>query len=72
MIVKRLSSPPKNEKAKDEENVASTFGQGGALIYMLCGEQGRVMGYGASFQATSHKEFIENYVLDNLSKVQLK
>jgi len=44
MIVKRLSSPPKNEEAKDEENVASSSGEGGALIYMLFGEQGIILG----------------------------
>lgn len=44
MIVKPLSSPPKNEEAKDEENVASTSGEGGALKYMLFGERGRILG----------------------------
>jgi len=66
----RLSA--KNQEAKDEANVASTSRGGDTLICSLeSKEESWVLDSGASFHATSQKEFFRNYVLGNLSKVYL-
>jgi len=69
----QCKSAPKNQKARAEENVASTSGEvHDALICSLeSKDQSWVLDYGASFHATSHKEFFENYVPVNLGKVYL-
>lgn len=64
--------PAKNQEAKDEANVASTSGGGDALICSLeSKEESWVLDSGASFHATSQKEFFKNYVPGNLGKVYL-
>ena len=64
--------PPKNQEAKDEASFASTSDEGDALICSLeSKEESWVLDSGASFHATSQKEFFENYVPGNLGKVYL-
>ena len=65
-------SARKNQEAKDEANVASTSGGDDALICSLeSKEESWVLDSGASFHATSQKEFFKNYVPGNLGKVYL-
>jgi len=61
-----------NQEAKDEANVASTSGGGDTLICSLeSKEESWVLDSGASFHATSQKEFFRNYVPGDLGKVYL-
>ncbi|CAJ2639359.1 unnamed protein product [Trifolium pratense] len=63
----QCSLPRKNQQAKDEANVASTSGGGDTLICSLENkEESWVLDSGASFHATSQKEFFKNYVSGNL------
>jgi hypothetical protein len=64
--------PPKNQEVKDEANVASTSRGEDVLICSLENkEKSWVLDSGASFHATSQKEFFNNYVSGNLGKVYL-
>ncbi|CAJ2639216.1 unnamed protein product [Trifolium pratense] len=63
----QCSLPRKNQQTKDEANVASTSGGGDTLICSLENkEESWVLDSGASFHATSQKEFFKNYVSGNL------
>ncbi|WVZ02641.1 hypothetical protein V8G54_023447 [Vigna mungo] len=65
-------SARKNNEDKAEANVASTSRGEDALICSLENkEEFWVLDSGASFHATSQKEFFENYVPENLGKVYL-
>ena len=65
-------SASKSQEAEDEANIASTSGGGDALICSLeSKEESWVLDSGASFHATSQKQFFENYVPGNLDKVYL-
>ncbi|WVZ04864.1 hypothetical protein V8G54_018210 [Vigna mungo] len=67
-----VESARKNHEDKAEANVASTSGGEDALICSLGNkEEPWVLDSGASFHATSQKEFFENYVPGNLGKVYL-
>ncbi|WVZ00646.1 hypothetical protein V8G54_026715 [Vigna mungo] len=62
----------KNHEDKAEANVASTSGGEDALICSVENkEESWVLDSGASFHATSQKEFFENYVPGNLGNVCL-
>lgn len=64
--------PRKNQEAKDEANVALTSEGGDTLICSLeSKDESWVLDSGASFHATSQKEFFKNYVSGNLGKVYL-
>lgn len=64
--------PPKNQEVKDEANIASTSRGEDTLICSLENkEEYWVLDSGASFHATSQKEFFNNYVSGNLGKVYL-
>ncbi|WVZ14797.1 hypothetical protein V8G54_012363 [Vigna mungo] len=68
----QCKSARKNHEDKAEVNVASTSGGEDALICSLENkEESWVLDSGASFHATSQKEFFENYVPGNLGKVYL-
>ncbi|MCI53041.1 hypothetical protein A2U01_0074287, partial [Trifolium medium] len=68
----QCKSPPKNKEAKDEANVASTSGEGDALICSLeSKEESWALDSEASFHANSQKKFFENYVPGNLGKIYL-
>lgn len=68
----QCKSAPKNQEAKAEANVTSTSGGDDALICSLeSKEESWVLDSGASFHATSQKEFFERYVPGNLGKVHL-
>ena len=68
----QCKSARKNQEAKDEANIASTSGGDDALICSLeSKEEFWVLDSGASFHATSQREFFENYVPGNLGKVYL-
>ncbi|WVZ16376.1 hypothetical protein V8G54_009358 [Vigna mungo] len=68
----QCKSARKNHEDKAEANVASTSGGEDALICSLENkEESWVLDSGASFHATSQKEFFENYVPGNLGKVYL-
>uniref|UniRef100_A0A803KNZ1 Uncharacterized protein n=1 Tax=Chenopodium quinoa TaxID=63459 RepID=A0A803KNZ1_CHEQI len=65
-------STPKNQEVKAEANVTSTVERDDALICSLeSKEESWVLDFGASFHATSKKEFFEKYVYGNLRKVYL-
>ncbi|BBH07646.1 Toll-Interleukin-Resistance domain family protein [Prunus dulcis] len=62
-------SAPKDHEAKAEANVTSTSGGDDALICSLeSNEESWVLDSGASFHATSQKQFFERYVPGNLGK----
>ncbi|WVY99055.1 hypothetical protein V8G54_031206, partial [Vigna mungo] len=66
----QCKSARKNHEDKAEANVASTSRGEDALICSLENkEESWVLDSGASFHATSQKEFFENYVPGNLGKV---
>ena len=68
----QCKSVRKNQEAKDEANVTSTSGRDDALICSLeSKEESWVLDSGASFHATSQKEFFERYVPGNFGKVYL-
>nr|KYP42874.1 Retrovirus-related Pol polyprotein from transposon TNT 1-94 [Cajanus cajan] len=68
----QCKNAPKNQEAKAEANIASTSGRDDALICSLeSKEESWVLDSGASFHATSQREFFENYVPGNLGKVYL-
>ncbi|WVY97343.1 hypothetical protein V8G54_029494 [Vigna mungo] len=68
----QCKSAQKNHEDKAEANVASTSRGEDALICSLENkEESWVLDSGASFHATSQKEFFENYVPGNLGKVYL-
>ena len=65
----QCKSARKNQEAKDEASVASTSGEDDVLICSLeSKEESWVLDSGASFHATSQREFFENYVPGNLGK----
>ena len=68
----QCKSAPKDKQVKAEANVTSTSGGDDALICSLeSKEESWVLDSGASFHATSQKEFFEKYVPGNLGKVYL-
>lgn len=68
----QCKSAPKKQEAKEEANVASTSRKDDALICSLeSKEESWVLDSGASFHATSQKEFFEKYVPGKFGKVYL-
>ncbi|BBG97541.1 disease resistance family protein / LRR family protein [Prunus dulcis] len=68
----QCKSASKDHEAKAEANVTSTSGGDDALICSLeSNEESWVLDSGASFHATSQKQFFERYVPGNLGKVYL-
>lgn len=68
----QCKSAPKSQDGKAEANVTSTSEGDDALICSLESKQESwVLDSGASFHATSKKEFFERYVPGNLGKVYL-